>query len=92
MVRTERGKEFLSSAIEAGDLAARDISMEEMLNYNEHLVIQDDHPRHGWMAAYQLLFFGRMRFLATVLGSILRKKRIGLRTTWLAKRKHDYYH
>jgi len=91
MVRTEQGKEFLSSAIGAGDLTAKDISVQDMLDYNKHLVVREGHPRHGWMAAYQLLFFWRLRFLGTVLASIVRKKRVGIKTTINARRTDNYY-
>jgi coenzyme F420 hydrogenase subunit beta len=92
MVRTEAGKEFLSSAVEAGDLISQDISAQDMLDYNEHLVVRDGHPRHGWMAAYQLLFNRRWQHLGHVLGNVIRGERIGLRTTLLAKGKRDYYY
>ena len=92
MVRTKLGADLLSAAVEVGDLTSREISVEEMLNYNKHLVVRDGHPRHGWMAAYQLLVNGRWRYLARVLGNVVRGKRVGLRTTLRARRKREYYY
>ncbi|HLB73756.1 MAG TPA: Coenzyme F420 hydrogenase/dehydrogenase, beta subunit C-terminal domain, partial [Sedimentisphaerales bacterium] len=58
MVRTERGRDAVASAIDSGDMIAESITVEDMLGYNKHLVIDSEHARHGWMAGYQLLFFG----------------------------------
>jgi len=92
MVRTERGREAVASAIDSGDMIAESITIEDMLRYNKHLVIDSEHPRHGWMAGYQLLFFGRLKYLVPVLGSLLRRKRIGLRTTLKARLNKKYYY
>ncbi|MBN2137848.1 MAG: Coenzyme F420 hydrogenase/dehydrogenase, beta subunit C-terminal domain [Sedimentisphaerales bacterium] len=91
MVRTERGREAVASAIDSGDIAAESITIEEMLSYNKHLVIDSKHPRHGWMAGYQLMFFYRLRYLWTVVWSLLRRKRIGLKTTLKARLSRKYY-
>jgi coenzyme F420 hydrogenase subunit beta len=92
MVRTERGKEALASAIDNGDMAADSIAVEEMLSYNKHLVIDSKHARHGWMAWYQLLFFGRVRYLGQVIGNLLRRRRVGLKTTLKARLSRQYYY
>ncbi len=92
MVRTERGREAVSSAIDSGDMIADSITVEGMLGYNKHLVIDSEHPRHGWMAGYQLLFFGRLRYGGMVLRSLLRGKRIGLRTILKARLNKRYYY
>jgi coenzyme F420 hydrogenase subunit beta len=92
MVRTERGREAVSSAIDSGDMVADSITTEDMLGYNKHLVIDSEHPRHGWMAGYQLLFFGRLIYLGTVLGNLLRRKRVGLKTTLKARLNRRYYY
>lgn len=92
MVRTEQGKEAVASAIENGDMIADNIPVEDMLGYNKHLLIDSRHPRHGWMAAYQLLFYGRVKYLALVLWNLLRGKRFGLRTTLKARLARQYYY
>jgi len=92
MVRTERGREAVGSAVAGGDMIADSITVEDMLGYNKHLVIDSEHARHGWMAAYQLLFFGRLRYFGSALGSLLRGQRIGLRTTLKARLSRRYYY
>jgi coenzyme F420 hydrogenase subunit beta len=92
MVRTERGRQIVASAIDSGDMIADSITVKDMLGYNRHLVVDSKHIRHGWMAGYQLLFFGRMKYLFPVIMSMLRRKRIGLKTTLKAcLNKHYYY-
>jgi len=92
MVRTERGREAVRSAIDSGDMIADPITVKDMLGYNKHLVIDSEHPRHGWMAGYQLLFFGRLRYGGMVLRSLLHGKRIGLKTTLTARFSRKYYY
>ena len=92
MVRTERGRQAVASAIDSGDMSAESITVEDMLGYNEHLVVGPGHPRHGWMAGYQLMFFGRLRYFWKVLASIVWRKRVGLRTTLKARVDKKYYY
>jgi coenzyme F420 hydrogenase subunit beta len=92
MVRTERGRQAVRSAIDSGDMIADPITVKDMLGYNKHLVIDSEHPRHGWMAGYQLLFFGRLRYGGMVLRSLLHRKRIGLKTTLKARLSRKYYY
>lgn len=92
MVRTRTGKESVASAIDSGDMIADAITVQDMLGFNQHLVISDGHARHGWMAVHQLLFFGRVKYLIPVLGGLLRRKRIGLRTTLKARLSRQYYY
>ncbi len=92
MVRTERGREAVSSAIESADMMAEPISVQDMLGFNKHLVIDSKHERHSWMALYQLLFFGRLRYLATIARCLLRSELVGLRTTMKARLDKNYYY
>jgi len=92
MVRTERGSQAVRSAVDGGDMIADPITVKDMLSYNKHLVIDSEHPRHGWMAGYQLLFFGRLRYGGMVLRSLLHRKRIGLKTTLKARLSRKYYY
>jgi len=92
MVRTDRGRQAVASAIDSGDMSAESITVEDMLGYNEHLVVGTGHPRYGWMAGYQLMFFGRLRYFWKVLASIVRRKRVGLRTTLKARVDKKYYY
>jgi coenzyme F420 hydrogenase subunit beta len=92
MVRTEGGKEAVASAIDSGDMIADSIAVEDMLGYNKHLVIDSKHAWHGWMAGYQLLFFGRLKHLIPVLKSLVHRKRIGLITTLKARLCKTYYY
>jgi len=92
MVRTERGKETVISAIGSGDMIADSITVEDMLGYNKHLIIDSGHLNHGWMAGYQLLFFGRVKYLGPVLGNLLCRKRVGLRTILKAWLNKKYYY
>ena len=92
MVRTERGREAVASAIDSGDLIADPVSVADMLGYNRHLVIHVDHARHGWMAGYQVVFFGRLRYLACVVRNLVRGRCIGLNTTLRARLSRQYYY
>lgn len=92
MVRTERGKEAVASAIDSGDMIADPITDQDMLGYNNHLVIDSKHAQYGWMAGYQLLFFGRVRYLTPLVRSLLRTRRIGLKTTLKARLSRQYYY
>lgn len=92
MVRTERGRDAVASAIDSGDMIAESINVDDMLGYNKHLVIDSEHPRHGWMAGYQLLFFGRLKYLWPVLKGLIHRKRIGLKTTLKARLSRKYYY
>lgn len=91
MIRTSQGKEAVGSAVDSGDLISRSITVNDMLGYNKHLVVDSQHKRHRWMAAYQLLFFGRLRHLSNVFVSVLRGKRTGLVTTFRARFCKQYY-
>lgn len=91
MIRTPRGNKAVVSAIDSGDMIASPITIGDMLGYNRHLVIDSEHIGHGWMAAYQLLFFGRLKYLIPVLQSLLHRKRIGLITTFEARLNRNYY-
>ena len=91
MVRTERGKEAVASAIENGELIAESIAFEDMLGYNKNLVIDSNHPRHAWMALYQLFFWGRLKNPIPIFRNLLNKKGIGLLTTLKARFTKDYY-
>ena len=92
MVRTQRGRDAVASAIDSGDMIAESITVDDMLGYNKHLVIDSEHPSHGWMAGYQLLFFGRLKYLWPVLGDLIHRKRIGLKTTLKARLSRKYYY
>jgi len=92
MVRTEEGKQTVASAIDSGDMIADSITIKDMHGYNKHLIIDSKHTRYGWMAAYQILFFGRLKYLSTVLKSMLKKKRIGLKTILKARLSKHYYY
>jgi len=92
MVRTERGRQVVASAIDSGDMIADSITVKDMLGYNGHLVVDSKHIRHGWMAGYQLLFFGRMKYLFPVIMNMLRRKRIGFKTTLKACLNKRYYY
>jgi len=91
MIRTRQGKEAVASAVDGGDLISRPITVKDMLGYNKHLVIAPGHARYGWIAAHQLLFFGRLRHLATVTGAVVRGRKIGLVTTARARFTSEYY-
>jgi hypothetical protein len=92
MVRTERGRKVVASEIETGDMIADAITVKDMLGYNKHLVIDSKHPRHGWMSAYQLAFWGRVKYLPALIRSLMRTKQIGLKTTIKARLSRRYYY
>lgn len=91
MVWTKSGQQAIDSSIANGDMVAKKVSAEEMYGYNKHLIITSTHPRHAWMALYQLIFFGRLKGLKSVLSSLIRKKGIGLLTTLRARFDQNYY-
>ncbi len=93
MVRTDRGKEAVASGISGGDLIAERITADDMLAFNAHLVIDSGHPRHSWMAIYQLVFFRRMKYLLSLMKYVLKRRKIvGLRTTVRTLLDKKYYH
>jgi len=91
MVRTELGKKVVASAIDSGDMIADRITVQDMLGYNKHLVITSRHPRHAWMALYQLIFLGRLINPMPVFRTLLSRKGVGFRTTLKARFTKDYY-
>jgi coenzyme F420 hydrogenase subunit beta len=91
MVRTRSGQEAVDSSISDGDIVAKNIFAEEMYGYNKHLIITSRHPRHAWMALYQLIFFGRLNGLKSVVHNLIRKKGVGLLTTLRARFNQNYY-
>jgi len=91
MVRTERGRKAIASALNSGDLIADPITIQDMLGYNKHLVIDSGHSRHAWMAVYQLIFFRRFRSIKAVWQTIIRGGGIGLITTLKTKFDKAYY-
>ncbi|MGB8225634.1 MAG: Coenzyme F420 hydrogenase/dehydrogenase, beta subunit C-terminal domain [Sedimentisphaerales bacterium] len=92
MVRTDRGKKAVGSMIKSGDMIADSITVKDMLGYNKHLVIDFNHARYGWMAGYQLLFFGRLRYFMLLVRSLLRNRRVGLKTTIKTRLSKRYYY
>lgn len=91
MVRTEPGARAVASAVDGGDMIAQSISIGTMLDYNKHLVIDAEHDRHAWMAAYQLVFSRRLRYLSQVLRRLAQKRPAGLVTTLKARLQKQYY-
>jgi len=93
MVRTERGKEVLNSAITSGDLIFEPISVRDFIGFNKHLEIDSKHPWHSWMLLYQIFFFGRVKNVIPLFRYMLRSKRlVGLRTTVKALFEKKYYY
>ena len=92
MVRTERGRNAVASAINAGDLISKRITLAEMLRYNSHLLLGPQHERVSWMAWYQVLFFRRLAYLLPLFRGLLRGKARGFRTTWKARMEARYYY
>jgi coenzyme F420 hydrogenase subunit beta len=92
MIRTERGQKAVSSAITSGDFIAGRISVQEMIAYNKHLVINPNHPRHSWLRVYQLVFFRRVKYLLPLLRYLLKNKVTGLRTTIRTRLDNKYYY
>ncbi len=91
MIMTPSGQQAVDSAVAAGDITAKEISPDQMYDYNKHIIITKDHPRHAWMALFQLIFFGRFRGLSHVFRCVLRRKGIGLKTTLRARFDKNYY-
>lgn len=91
MVRTERGRKAVASVLASREMAADVITIEEMLGYNRHLVIDSRHPRHAWMGIYQMVFQRRLRNPAAIVRSLIKRKGIGLRTTLSVKFDKNYY-
>lgn len=92
MVRTERGRAAVASAVENGDLIAERIAIEKMLGYNKHLLLDADHTIHSWMEIYQLLFLGRLKYLAPILNRFFQGTLVGLKTTLKALLSKKYYY
>ena len=92
MIRTDQGQKVVASAIDSGDLVADRITGDNMLSYNRHLLINTNHPRHSWMALYQLLFFRRLKYIRPILLKLLHKDIVGVRTTFRALFNKKYYY
>ncbi len=92
MVRTELGEKAVASTISNGDMIADPITVSDMLGYNKHLIINPKHSRHGWMGAYQLIFFVRVKYLPLIIRRLLKSKKIGLKTTFKARLNRRYYY
>ena len=91
MVRTDRGVAALESAIRSGNLVGESISTDTMVGYNRHLLNDDGHIEQSWMASYQCVFLGRLRYVPRLLFCLIRRKPIGLVTTLKAKLAKQYY-
>ncbi len=92
MIRTERGKEVVDALIRSGNVVYRRIAVNDMLSYNKHLLIDGNHPRHVWMALYQLIFNHSLRYLPFLVGAALRQRIEGLITTLKALFSSRYYY
>jgi len=92
MLRTDRGRQVVEQAVAAGALAAQPITMEDMLGYNRHLLLGPEHSRWGWMAAYQLVFRRRFRYMWPILKNLVRRRQAGLLTTLKARLQRRYYY
>jgi hypothetical protein len=92
MVRTDKGREIIASVIESGDMIADTVTVQDMLGYNKHLIIDSKHPRHGWMSAYQVIFSGRLKYLPALILNLIRTKQIGLKTTIKSRLSRQYYY
>lgn len=91
MVWSQSGQQAVDSSVADDDIIAKNVSSEEMYGYNKHLIITSKHPRHAWMALYQLIFFGRFKGLKSVVRSLIKKKGTGLLTTLRARFDKNYY-
>jgi coenzyme F420 hydrogenase subunit beta len=91
MVKTERAKQAVKSAIENGDLKEDRVTLDDVLGYNSHLVIDRKHYIHMWAPVYQLMFFGRIKKLGAALMQLFRGKKIGLRSILKARFNKNYY-
>jgi len=91
MIKTRRGKDAVESAIESGDLVADRITVDDVLSYNSHLVIDEKHYIHMWARIYQMLFFGRIRKMGVVFRNFLRGQKVGLRSVLRARFNKNYY-
>ena len=90
-IRTQSGQDAVDSAIAEGDMFAKEVSAEQMYNYNKHLIITSEHTIHSWMALYQLLFFGRFKGLSSVFRNLIKRKGVGLLTTLRVRFDRNYY-
>ena len=91
MVRTEKGQKAVESLRRSGTVTEKPISVSDMLSYNRHLLIDRGHPRHGWMALYQLIFHCRLKYAPYLARTALRGKLQGIRTTFFARWAERYY-
>jgi len=91
MVRTEQGAATLESAIRSGSLVGESISADTMVGYNGHLLDDDKHSQHSWMASYQCVFCFRLKYAPRLVYSLVRRRPTGLVTTLKAKLAKQYY-
>lgn len=92
LVRTDKGKKFLSKAVDDKEICIREITKEDFINFNKHLIMNPEHEWNSWMYLYQIVFLKRLKFLPHLIKYFLKyKKIVGLRTTIKAKFNNKYY-
>ncbi len=91
LLRTQRGREAIALLRTSGKTQHETISVHEMLSYNRHLQIDENHDRHGWMALYQVIFHGRLRYVPYLIRALFRRRLKGIRTTVAARIARRYY-
>jgi Coenzyme F420-reducing hydrogenase, beta subunit len=91
MIRNRTGMDAVQTAIESNYFVARSITVQEMVGYNKDLVISDNHSRHCWMIAYQLLIMRRIGFVVPLIKKLLMGQRFGIIATIRAFATRRYY-
>jgi len=93
MIRTERGRKAVNSAVTSGKLISNPLSAEDFTDLNKHLDIKARHPRHSWMLLFQIIFMGRMKNVLSLIRFVIRRKiLVGVRTTLKARFQRNYYY
>ncbi|HUN55330.1 MAG TPA: Coenzyme F420 hydrogenase/dehydrogenase, beta subunit C-terminal domain [Smithella sp.] len=92
MIKNEVGKNAVIPAIEDGFFTADSISIQDMIDYNKHLLILDNHETHSWMALYQLLFMRRFRYSLRLFKHVMERNLRGIMTTLKARLTKKYYY
>jgi hypothetical protein len=92
MIKNEIGRNAVLPAIEDGFFIADNISIKEMINYNKHLLISDNHETHTWMALYQFFFMRRFKYLLRLFRYLVAGNLRGIMTTLKARLAKKYYY
>lgn len=92
LIKSDIGRKVVLPAIQSKHFIAEEIPVNDMINFNKHLIINDNHEVHSWMLLYQLLFMRRIRYFLPIMKFFITKNISGVFTTVKALLLRKYYY